>query len=209
LIYYYTSSVDLLIPPLFHLIRAREIPTALRTSAISLLADCVNTYSLAVLTYADDLANTMVDLIQVESVPIQEQVTRTDKKYSQTSRDAGEKASKSSREDDTDTETEKAGDDDTEKPPETMDNTPTSTNRKFPPLRRAALHFLGLLVKEATRQLYESPSLANSFISQTLMQRAAVMLGYISATDADGVVQVMAREVREGLRDLQKAKLGL
>ncbi|KAJ3561227.1 hypothetical protein NP233_g10321 [Leucocoprinus birnbaumii] len=180
--------VDLLIPPLFKVVRAREIPTTLRTSAISLLADCVNTYSLAVLAYAEDLTGAMIDLLQVENVPMKQQATGT------------------SNEENVKTVEIPSVDED---PAETMDNAPTSKNSKLPPLRRAALHFLGLLVKEVTRHTYESDSSAAMMLPQATIQRARVILGYISATDVDNVARVMAREVREGLEDFQKAKLGL
>ncbi|KAF5364260.1 hypothetical protein D9756_000652 [Leucocoprinus leucothites] len=183
---------DLLIPPLFRLVRAREIPTALRTSAISLLSDCVNTYSLAVLAYVEDLASAMVDLLQVESVSVKQQAPGTNNKEENVKQGGGPTVHDSS-----------------EESPETMDNAPMSKNTKFPPLRRAALHFLGLLVKEATRHVYESSSSGEMLLSQASMQRVRVTLGYISITDVDDVARVMAREVRKGLEDLQKAKLGL
>jgi hypothetical protein len=188
---------DLLIPPLFKLVRAREIPTILRTSAISLLADCVNTYSLAVLAYAEDLAGAMIDLLQVEGVPAQKQTSEVNRRSAQsTKKELGNEAKTQEGELE-------------EKPLETMDNAPTSTNTRFPPLRRAALHFLGLLVKEATRHTYESQTSGNMLLSRAATQRAVATLGYISATDEDNVVRVMAREVQEGLGDLQKAELGI
>lgn len=179
-----------MIPPLFKLVRASDIPTTLRTSALSLLADCVNTYSLAVLIYAEDLAGAMVDLLQIESVPVKQVDT--------------DKAGNMERE----ANSEKSVPRESQERLDTMDNIPTAKNSKFPPLRRAALHFLGLLTREATRHSYESSSNI-ALLSQAVIQRARITLGYISTTDVDNVVRAMAREVHEGLEDLLKARLGL
>jgi hypothetical protein len=47
-------------------IRAAHFPATLRVSAISLLAQCTSTYALAIAPYIGDLADAMVDLLQVE-----------------------------------------------------------------------------------------------------------------------------------------------
>lgn len=41
------------------------------------------------------------------------------------------------------------------------------------------------------------------------MRRAKTTVGYVAATDGDGLVRVMAKEVSEGLDDLAEAILGL
>jgi hypothetical protein len=81
---------------------------------------------------------------------------------------------------------------------------PTSMDSKLPPFRRAALHFLGLLIRETTKQLYESSHVEFSGI---LLRRIKTTLAYVASTDGDAVVRVMAREAVEGLRDLEEAKL--
>ena len=63
--------MDILVPPIFSVVRGVRFPTALRTSAVSLLATAVDTYILALNMYAADLLTAMVDLIQVESVAAQ------------------------------------------------------------------------------------------------------------------------------------------
>jgi hypothetical protein len=55
--------VDLLVPPLFSIVRQRDVPTALRTSVLSLLATCVDIYVLAMLPLVVDLSHAMVDLL--------------------------------------------------------------------------------------------------------------------------------------------------
>lgn len=48
--------------------RASHLPTALRTSALSLLGQVADTSDLALLPYAADLTDAMVQLLQIESV---------------------------------------------------------------------------------------------------------------------------------------------
>ncbi|KAL5487549.1 hypothetical protein ACEPAI_5657 [Sanghuangporus weigelae] len=94
----------------------------------------------------------------------------------------------------------------------TMDARPTATNPKFPPLRRAALHFLSLLLRAHTALAYESgQALGREAVvpSEPEMKRAETVLVYISITDEDGVARVMARETAELLQQLRNALLGL
>lgn len=139
-----------------------------------------------------DLVDAMIDLLQVESVPAAQ-------------RPAASSSSATSNE-------HKEGNIGAEKgtpnSPPTIDSHPTSTNTRFPPLRRAALHFLGLLVQACTTRIYETGS-ANAFLlPPAIMKRAKTTLGYIAATDADEVVCVMAKETVEGLIQLADAVVG-
>ncbi|KAI0663236.1 hypothetical protein C8Q70DRAFT_501309 [Cubamyces menziesii] len=183
------SYAAILIPPLFRVIRASHFPTVLRTSAISLLAQCVKTNALAVLPYAIELSDAMIDLLQVESVPA---ARRKPSPRSDAEADADESAGKT------------AG-----QPPGTMDSQPTSTNSKFPPLRRAALHFLTLLTHACTTRVYETGNADGLLFPPGILKRAKATLGYIAATDADDVVRVMAREAVEALDQLAEAIVGL
>ncbi|KAI3607926.1 hypothetical protein WG66_005171 [Moniliophthora roreri] len=89
-----------------------------------------------------------------------------------------------------------------------MDDQPTSKNTKFPPLRRAALHFLSLLLKGTTEQIYDS-SFGKEVFSKELIQRAKIILSYVSDTDVDTVVKVMGREALEQLAQLERAMIDL
>jgi len=60
--------VDVVVPPLLAIVRNADIPTVLRTSSISLLADCVDTWPLALLPYTQDLCFGFIDLLQVETL---------------------------------------------------------------------------------------------------------------------------------------------
>ncbi|KAL5507792.1 hypothetical protein ACEPAH_5410 [Sanghuangporus vaninii] len=94
----------------------------------------------------------------------------------------------------------------------TMDARPTTANSKFPPLRRAALHFLSLLLRAHATQVHEgdhAPGRGIVVPSGPEMKRAETVLVYVSMTDEDRVVRVMAREAAEFLQQLRKALLGL
>jgi hypothetical protein len=91
-------------------------------------------------------------------------------------------------------------------PKETEDANPTSADSKVPAFRRAALHFLGLLIRETTRQLYDSSHV--EFTSR-LLQRIKTTLTYVSVADGDMIVRVMAREAVEGLSELEEARMGV
>jgi hypothetical protein len=132
----YIPEVDLLVPSLFSIVRSLTIPTTLRSSAISLLAECEKTNSLSLLQYSGDLFEAMIDLLQVESVAVPGNIISGNEKASST---------------------------DEVKPTITVDSHPTSTNSKLPPLRRAALHFLMRLVQQATVDAYQSGSMGQAF----------------------------------------------
>ncbi|SJL02270.1 uncharacterized protein ARMOST_05596 [Armillaria ostoyae] len=160
------AYVDIIVPTLLRIVRTREIPTTLRTSAISLLGECAATHALALASYFQDLVGGMIDLLQLESVQTEEE--------------------------------------DREK---SMDENPTKADGKFPPMRRAAVRFLGVLVREATKAIYNNEDVGyeRRIWQVDVLRRAKVTLGYLAATDGDGVVRVMAREVGEQLQQLEEA----
>lgn len=128
------------------------------------------------LPYLSDLGNTIVDLLQLETVS-------------------------------TNPRSSEKGDDTADQAP-TMDSNPTSTNSKFPPFRRAAVHFLSLLFRETTKQIYES-SFGGSVLPDGFIRIAKTTLSYVASTDQDTLVRVMAREAGEGLQKMQQAMIGL
>ena len=142
-----------------------------------------------------DLAEAMVDLLQVESVPASQRAAGPRSEAdSEAKRQSNEAA---------------GAETDPPKPHPTMDSQPTSTNTKFPPLRRAALHFLALLIQACTTRIYETGDTERFLLPPDVMRRAKTTLGYTAAADADDVVRVMARETAEGLDQLAEAVLGL
>ncbi|KAF8165366.1 hypothetical protein B0H34DRAFT_793763 [Crassisporium funariophilum] len=181
--------VDMIVPPLYAMIRAPDIPTALRTSSLSLLADCVDVYPLAMLPFVEDLCRGMVDLLQIETVPIVQVAAGVSKDASTQSSDEHHVP---------------------EQLPQAMDSDPTVKNSKLPPLRRAALHFLTLLIRATIKQIYDQLGSGTTlYFPRILIQRTNVTLGYLSASDEDGIVRLMANEAKELLKQLQQAMLDL
>jgi len=173
--------VDIIVPPLTHVFRSHHIPTTLRTSALSLLSECVNSSSSAFLPYAVDLSNAMVDLLQIETVP----VAIKPRQPPTEGEEMEEGQSKA-----------------------TMDSQPTSTDSKLPPLRRAGLHFLALLLRASTTHVYGRSHQGNPF-SRAQLSHAKTTLAYVASTDEDSIVRMMAREVIENIDQLNDALVGL
>ncbi|KZT12600.1 uncharacterized protein LAESUDRAFT_638789 [Laetiporus sulphureus 93-53] len=198
------AYVNILVPPLFRVVRTSHFPTTLRTSAISLLAQCAKTNSLALLPYAADLSEAMVDLLQVETVSAAERSKKNQEEKPKADMPVSEEAKEQARAPDKGDKIEEL-----EAPvPATMDAQPTSTNSRFPPLRRAALHFLSLLIQACISRVYEYGDGDQLAFPPHLVKRAKNTLGYVAATDDDAVVRVMAREALEGLDQLAEAALG-
>ncbi|KAF9483931.1 ARM repeat-containing protein [Pholiota conissans] len=182
--------VDILVPPMFSVVRNANVPLALRTSCLSLLADCVDTYPLAMLPYTQDLSRAMIDLLQTEHSSLQEHSRRMEATTLDDTGDTKSKANKDGR--------------------PTLDLNSTPRNSKITALRRAAIHFLSLLIRAATKLAYEETMInpAGIFV-QSSFRRMSATLDYISSTDDDNLVRIMARETKENLEELQKAALGL
>lgn len=170
------------------------------------------TNALALLPYSADLFGGMVDLLQLESVPM---ITRPSKKPTKppepnTDDQGSEKGSGGAKAEDVhgeDGQDVEAGPP-SHSPPLTMDTHPTAADSKFPPLRRAALHFLALLIRACISRVYDMGS-TGMLIPDAHITRARTTLGYVTSTDEDVVVRVMAREARDGLGQLSNALLGL
>ncbi|KAH8118805.1 hypothetical protein DFH11DRAFT_1569390 [Phellopilus nigrolimitatus] len=228
------SYVDIVIPPIFAVVRASHLPTTLRTSAVSLLATAADTNSLALHTYTSDLVSAMIDLVQVESVSAAKSSAKTrpglnsPKSTPPGAQNAAgdvkgkkEGSTTPAREETSDLQTktptgqwaDQHGDDGSNVIESiTMDAAPTAADPKFPPLRRAALHFLSLLLRSLTARVYEDGGEGFAFgsdVSVSSMKRGTTVLGYISVTDEDDVVRVMAREAAEQVDQLRRAAAGL
>ena len=168
------------------------------------------TNALALYPYAADLFGGMIDLLQLESIP----ATSSPKKPAEPSGpNSDQENGESSRK--VKVEVNHEGDEQDEEngrtsqlPPLTMDSHPTLVNSKFPPLRRAALHFLALLIRACVSRVYDMGP-TGMLIPDVYATRARTTLGYVASTDEDAVVRVMSREAREGLGQLSNALLGL
>ena len=119
------STADVIVPRLILVFCSSYAPTVLRTSAVSLLTQCVKTSMVSVLGYINDLAASMIDFLQVKMAP----AVRSPPP------DGTRKAEHGAT--------------------EALDSKPTAVDPKLPPLRRAALHFWTLLLQELTRATYD------------------------------------------------------
>ncbi|KAF8490277.1 hypothetical protein JB92DRAFT_3010158 [Gautieria morchelliformis] len=208
--------VDILIPPLQTILRSPHLPTTLRTSALSILAQCAATNALALGAYTANLADSCVELIQLESVAAK----------SRAATKSNEEPKPSDNADDDKTNAGQAGDPKQHaRYPDLMDSDPTTKSAKVAPLRRTALHFLSRLLRSHIEILYDSRSTATGVLKVTLkgvvttaprediplllLKRAEVVLGYVVATDEDSVARVMARETLELVEQYKEASRGL
>lgn len=168
---------------------ARHLPTIIRSSALSILAACAEADPQALLPWSLDLVNSVIDLVQIESVPMvaaprpSAQITE---------------ASKSDQEDAPHAK----------KKPAIIDEEPTNVHdSRHPVLRRGALVFLGLHVqtlllrdRQVDTQMpvvslnvrpVEGPSPA---LPPSLLQRARTILRYVKDTDVDPMTRQQAGE---------------
>lgn len=170
------------------------------------------TNALALFPYAADLFGGMVDLLQLETVPA---ISPPPKKHTEPSEQnpddqesgRGSRKAKVGDSHEPDEEDDEIGFN-SQLPPPTMNSHPTSANSKFPPFRRAALHFLALFIRACISRVYDVGSMG-MLIPDVYITRARTTLGYVAGTDEDAVVRVMARETREELGQLTSALLGL
>ena len=167
------------------------------------------TNALALFPYAADLFGGMLDLLQLESVPATSVPPKKSSKLETDDQGSGEGHRKAKVGDiGEESVRDKKAEHTSRSPPPTMDTCPVVANSKFPPLRRAALHFLTLLIRACISRVYDLGP-AGTLISDVHMTRARTTLGYVTSTDEDAVVRIMAREAREGLGQLSYALIGL
>lgn len=175
--------------------------------------------------YTDGIAEGMLDLVLVEmtvATPIPRPTAKVNEKVMEADADV--------RTEQTEPEPVSTPRSQPERAPDPLDISPLSASSKVPTLRRAALHFLTLLMRVLTQEAYErggsswsGVQIRGIYSGQTgvfmsseggplpreFMRRAHTVLEYIAAVDEDTVVRVMAREVWEGLEGLEKALVGL
>ncbi|KAG8846167.1 hypothetical protein FRB96_002066 [Tulasnella sp. 330] len=206
----HVSLVNILVPSMFGVVRSRHLPTALRTSALALLAQCAEVSPIAMLPWSADLCSGVTDLVQLEGVS-----SRPADMQPRKNAPSGEEDSADVNENDV-----LVG----PKPLEEMDIQPLSQDPKLAPLRRSALHFISVLLRSlitnehdrgsASTSLVPSLNVSNFRTSRTSAQTSAsslreeympadvvrhmrLVLGYARVTDVDDVVRVMAGEVLE------------
>jgi hypothetical protein len=166
------------------------------------------TNALSLFPYAIDLFGGMIDLLQLEGVPATASPPKQPGEPNPGDWE-GKGSRKTKAEDNREADEEDEESEPTSQlPPPTMDTQPTVANSKFPPLRRAALHFLALLIRACISRVYGMGSMG-ILVPGAYLTRASATLGYVASTDEDAVVRIMAREAGEGLEQLSNALVGL
>ena len=163
-------QVDILLPPLFMTVRAQGKPTVLRSSALGLLAQCIQSAgaSYAMSKYTHDIANTTLDIMQTE--------TETARPLPVTQHEAVDGSAATTSQ-------------------QTLDDDPTSTKTRHPPLRRAAAHVATLLLRvEAARETGQ--------LDREDLRRMHIVLDYVGATDADAATRAMCREGVQAIAEI-------
>ncbi|QRV87573.1 Required for nuclear transport of RNA pol II C-terminus 1 [Ceratobasidium sp. AG-Ba] len=172
--------VDMIIPPLFQVVRAEGIPTVLRSSALSIIAQSVETSAIALTPWTDDILSGMIDILQVESV-----------RATPLTRAAREQARADTKNIPVDQE---------------IDARPQETDSKLPPLRRSALLCFAQVLRSQIVGAYEG---SNHSQRDTLWSRSRTILEYLRITDSDSVVRAQAAETLGLLKQLGRAQLGI
>ncbi|KIJ57123.1 hypothetical protein M422DRAFT_238692 [Sphaerobolus stellatus SS14] len=202
--------VDVLIPPLLTIIRSSHLPTTLRSSALSILAQCAQTNVQALGQYASNLADTCVELVKLESVPVKQEESKA--KVKQAAQDESKNKDQGKQSDQEGTLPEalassSAGSSQTEsKPPtfpfskpaaqsrapEETDMDPTTTQAKAASLRRSALHLFSILIRAGIEVVYEAQSRA-----QIQTQSAQVQIPLL---DESGGIRFIPGQAQFGRR---------
>jgi len=172
---------DILIPPLFNLVGEKDVPTLLRISSISVLTQCVDTNSQAVSTYRPRMLNAMLDLLHIESLQAQKQISPNS-----------------------------AGISNTDNQPTTTDPKVAEFRRAALHLLGMLIKSSVLETfsreEEFNRPTMKIPTISlpsklpnkpTDALEDETRERMSVVLGYISATDVDSVVRFMAKELLE------------
>ncbi|GAA5877890.1 hypothetical protein JCM1840_002938 [Sporobolomyces johnsonii] len=162
------TLVDILIPPLLVVLRSSSLPVPLRASAITILASAVETAPTAMLPHVDLLADACVTLLSIESVAVAPRTTRAATPTSSSGKDKDKANNKASAknpvliEEITSSSSSSESESEPDEPvvdragrPEELPS-PLTTSSKHPALRRAAVVFLGLLLRTAIRARYEA-----------------------------------------------------
>ena len=190
---------------MLRIFRSRHVPAMLRASSLSILALCADTSSIAILPWSDELAEAVVDVVQIESVPFTSDRPSTTRPQP---KDAA---------DDKPATTNTAVTTATSSGLAYEDSFPAlATTAKTPIFRRAALHFLVLLLRAAILRVYNNNSASADGVrpirfesfSPALGERMATVVQYVHATDQDGVVRAQAGECVELVEQLRAARLG-
>ncbi|GAA6036295.1 hypothetical protein JCM8097_001649 [Rhodosporidiobolus ruineniae] len=180
---------DDLLPPLLLLLRTPTLPIPLRASALTILATCVETAPAAMAPHAELLTEACTTLLSVESVPL---APKPRAAVLEEKKPEGEPKKESKGkgvliEEVSSDDSDLAHDDDSPpspaldrngrpKRPEELPD-PTTSSSRHPTLRRAALVFLGALVRTMSAQAAERDERAQSAALDGSIAGAGGLLG--------------------------------
>ncbi|QRW15971.1 Required for nuclear transport of RNA pol II C-terminus 1 [Rhizoctonia solani] len=173
------NYVDMLVPSLFRVTRAHNLPTILRSSALSILSQCVETSPVSVTGWTEDILSGMLDILQLESVqavPLSRKAREEARQKEETKFDLS------------------------------VDSNPQEVDSKLPPLRRSALVCFALVVRSMVEGVYEDTRPAQL---GNLRSKAITVLEYVRLTDSDSVTRTQAAETLSLVKQLGRAELGL
>lgn len=203
------STADVLLPPLLMILQSSTLPTTLRVSALSILAQCASTNVTALDSYAARLLDTCMEIIKLEHVPM----TFSKEKQAQTSL---------SNEDEQSEMTMSPA-----RQPDLADSDPTTSVTKAPSLRRSALHLLAQLFRAYILLEYDassrrprqpvigihvapfmSPLLeSDPIFPPILLRQVNTVISYVSAVDQDSITRVLSNELLELITQYREASL--
>jgi hypothetical protein len=165
-------------------------------SAISLLSWCIDVAPVSTSLYSREIGEAMLDLLQLETVTSVEK-----ERYAKSKAPDDDRSQAATSSYITLKHIIQPGDIE-------MDLDPLQKDTKLSPLRRSAIHFLTVLVKNLLQQVYESGA---SSVSGNLFsaQRGLTTLRYIATTDADNTARVLAAEAADLLAQLRRAMLSI
>jgi len=181
---------DIIIPPLIMLFRSVHVPTILRSSALSLLALCANVAPDAILPWSGELTSAIVDLLQLESVPMSPKPSDPAAQIPP--------SPSSSKHFDTSGSTKKNlsnGKASASAQRHVYEDSvvPLSKNAKHPSFRRAALHFLALFICARLSRAYDATmadraqlhgGLGVTLNSISMLGDSGIRLGHMRMADA-------------------------
>lgn len=239
-VFLYAAAYDILtdpatagdvIPTLMTLYPDHNLSTVLRMSALSLLSTCAETSYLSILPWSEGLADSLLDLIQIESVPSSPFRPAPSAAVESAPRpgEPGWRPNVHKKVQLIDDEPLQVEEETREvKAPRIIDEEPIMADSKHPALRRAALVLLDWVLRAVATKLWpesvpplgrkqnekieikiraDSPSIGNKsseqYISPSTLSRAKTILVYVAQTDEDEVVRGHAEAVAAGVEVLQ------
>lgn len=186
--------VDILMPVILATLRDNGLPTTLRTSAISIASQCIDTSPFAMGRYSAELSGAMLDILELEHSLLVESKDRRPRREETEGVNGEEEGNDTISSNNVGRPKAQIGD-------LMTDEEPTANNAKLSPLRRAAIHLLSSIIRHFLQDGSETLEFP--------VRRTRVILRYLGVHDADAVVNAMASEAVGMLLEVGRLRLGL